>query len=56
MRLARTSIVQDAFAAGQTLYLHGWVYDLRDGLIKPMMEIDSTTPLGEVPRPQPVLV
>lgn len=56
VRLARTSIVQDAFAAGQTLYLHGWVYDLRDGLIKPMMEIDSTTPLGEVPRPQPVLV
>jgi carbonic anhydrase len=56
VRLARTSVVQDAFAAGQTLYLHGWVYDLRDGLIKPMMEIDSTTPLAEVPRPEPVLV
>jgi carbonic anhydrase len=56
VRLARTSVVQDAFAANQTLYLHGWVYDLRDGLIKPMMEIDATTPLGTVPRPEPVLV
>lgn len=56
VRLARTATVQQAFASGQELYLHGWVYDLRDGLIKPMMEIDATTPLGEVPTPEPVLV
>ncbi len=56
VRLARTDIVQKAFADGQELYLHGWVYDLRDGLIKPLMEIDATTELGDVPKPDPVLV
>jgi len=54
--LARTDIVQRAFAAGQPLELHGWVYDLRDGLLKPLMEIDATTPLGTVPTPEKVLV
>lgn len=56
VRLARTGIVQDAFAAGQPLYLHGWVYDMRDGLIKPLMEIDAGTVLDEVPAPERVLV
>ena len=56
VRLARTKTVQDAFAAGQSLALHGWVYDLRDGLIKPLMEIDASTTLEEVGRPERVLV
>lgn len=56
IRLARTPTVRDAFARGQELWLHGWVYDIRDGLIKPMMEIDSQTTLDEVGRPERVLV
>ncbi len=56
VQLARTDVVQRAFAAGQPLELHGWVYDLRDGLLKPLMEIDATTPLGEVQKPDKVLV
>jgi carbonic anhydrase len=56
VQLARTDVVQRAFAAGQPLELHGWVYDLRDGLLKPLMEIDATTPLGEVQKPGKVLV
>lgn len=55
VRLARTDIVQAAFSTGQPLHLHGWVYDIRDGLIKPMMEIDATTPLDEVGAPASVL-
>lgn len=56
VRLAKTDIVQDAFANRQELYLHGWVYDMRDGLIKPMMEIDGETVLEMVGRPDRVLV
>lgn len=54
--LARTDTVQTAFREGQELWLHGWVYDIRDGHIKPMMEIDRDTPLDAVPRPDRVLL
>ncbi|WP_448657434.1 carbonic anhydrase [Sphingomonas sp. CJ99] len=43
--LARTDIVQAAFGSGQRLHLHGWVYDLRDGLIKPLLDIEAETDL-----------
>lgn len=56
LNLARTATVQDAFARGQELTLYGWVYDIRDGLIKPLMEIDRDTPLDAVGRPDRVLV
>jgi len=32
--LAKTSIVQGAWGRSQDLHLHGWVYDIKDGLIK----------------------
>jgi carbonic anhydrase len=32
--LAKTSIVQNAWRKGQFLAIHGWVYDLNDGLIE----------------------
>lgn len=32
--LAKTAIVQNAWARGQELYLHGWVYDIADGVLK----------------------
>lgn len=56
VHLARTPPVARAFAAGSNLQLHGFVYDLRDGLIKPLMEIDRLTELETVPRPEPVLL
>lgn len=31
--LGKTSIVQNAWKRGQQLHLHGWVYDIQDGLI-----------------------
>lgn len=33
LNLAKTSIVQAAWEKGQDLHVHGWVYDLKDGLI-----------------------
>lgn len=56
IRLARTAPVVNALAAGRKLKLHGWVYDLRDGLLKPLMDIDGTTDLGTVRKPERVLV
>ncbi len=31
--VCETTIVRDAWARGQTLTVHGWVYTLRDGLV-----------------------
>ncbi len=56
INLAKTETVQGAFAAGKELTLHGWVYDIRDGLLKPLMEIDRDTRLDEIGRPDPVLI
>ena len=56
VNLARTDTVRNAFASGRDLTLHGWVYDIRDGLLKPLMEIDRETNLEEVGRPERVLV
>jgi carbonic anhydrase len=32
--LGKTSIVQSAWESGQPVHVHGWVYDIHDGLIK----------------------
>jgi carbonic anhydrase len=34
LNVANTTTVQDAWRRGQNLHLHGWVYDIRDGLLK----------------------
>ncbi len=34
VNVARTTVVQDAWARGQTLSIHGWVYGLHDGLLR----------------------
>lgn len=33
MDLAKTSIVQEGWAKGKEIHIHGWVYDIRDGII-----------------------
>ncbi|HRI26801.1 MAG TPA: carbonate dehydratase [Chitinophagales bacterium] len=39
MNLAKTSIVQHAWHTYNRPHLHGWVYDLHDGIIKPLCDI-----------------
>jgi carbonic anhydrase len=34
LNVRRTTIVRDAWARGQSLAIHGWIYDLQDGLIR----------------------
>jgi carbonic anhydrase len=43
MNLAKTSIVQKAWKHEHIPHLHGWVYDLKDGIIKPVCEIPAGT-------------
>lgn len=38
--LSKTSIVQKAWKHDQRPHLHGWVYGLRDGLIKPIIHME----------------
>jgi carbonic anhydrase len=56
VNLARLDTVQAAFARGADLTLHGWVYDIRDGLLRTLMRIDCGTDLDTVGRPDKVLV
>ncbi len=32
--VARTTIVQEAWRRGQTLTVHGWIYGIKDGLLR----------------------
>ncbi len=41
--VARTTVVQDAWDKGQEIALHGWIYDLRDGLLRDL----NVTTTGE---------
>lgn len=34
MNVCQTTIVQDAWARGQSLSVHGWIYDVQDGLLQ----------------------
>ena len=41
--LAKTSIIQRAWKNDRRPHLHGWVYGLKDGLIKPVCEMNAGT-------------
>ena len=34
VNVSRTTVVREAWARGQTLAVHGWIYGLRDGLLR----------------------
>ncbi len=46
--LAHTSLIQRAWKAEQRPHLHGWVYGLKDGKIKPIFEMPAGTEVEEV--------
>jgi carbonic anhydrase len=46
--LAKTSIIQNAWHNEQRPALHGWVYSLADGVIKPVFEIEAASSVDEV--------
>lgn len=48
--LAKTSIIQRAWKEGNRPDLHGWVYGLKDGLIKPLYEMRAGTNIDSIYR------
>jgi carbonic anhydrase len=48
LHLAKTSIIQRAWQHEQRPQLHGWVYGLKDGLIKPVFEMDARSAIDPI--------
>ena len=48
MHLAKTSIIQRAWKEHHQPELHGWVYGLKDGLIKPVFKMDSHSAIDPI--------
>jgi carbonic anhydrase len=48
LHLAKTSIIQRAWKHDQRPQLHGWVYGLKDGLIKSVFEMDSRSGIDPI--------
>lgn len=46
--LAKTSIIQRAWKQDKRPDLHGWVYGLKDGIIKPVFEMKAGTPIDQL--------
>jgi carbonic anhydrase len=41
--VCQTTVIQDAWARGQDVTVHGWIYDLADGLIRDL-KVNSSSP------------
>lgn len=48
MNLAKTSIVQKAWKEKSYPHIHGWVYGLANGIIKPVFEIPAGTHIDDL--------
>lgn len=48
LNLAKTSIIQQAWKDQNGPHLHGWVYGLDNGLIKPIMEMPAGTHIDPI--------
>jgi carbonic anhydrase len=48
MNLAKTSIIQKAWKHENRPHLHGWVYGLNDGIIKPVCEMEPGSPVDPI--------
>jgi len=48
LHLAKTSIIQRAWQKEQRPQLHGWVYGLKDGFIKPVFQMSSDSHIDSI--------
>jgi carbonic anhydrase len=46
--LAKSIIIQKSWSEDKRPDLHGWVYDLHDGLIKPLVELKAGSPIDPI--------
>ena len=53
MNVCQTTIVEDAWARGQELSVHGWVYSLLDGRVRELgMDVDRAKQLQPPTQPR----
>ena len=48
INLAKTSVIQRAWKKRNAPDLHGWVYGLKDGLIKPVFEMKANEAIDSI--------
>ena len=49
MNVCQTTVIADAWARGQPLAVHGWVYSLTDGRVRELgMDVDSANALEQM--------
>ena len=48
MNLAKTSIIQRAWSQDKRPDLHGWVYSIKDGVLKPVYEVKAGTHIDPI--------
>ncbi|TMH29110.1 MAG: carbonic anhydrase, partial [Betaproteobacteria bacterium] len=46
LNVSQTTVLQEAWSRGQALAVHGWIYDIRDGLLRDLEATRSGTPAG----------
>ncbi len=51
--VGRTTIVRDAWARGEELSVHGWIYDIRDGLLRDLGTRRSAEDVDSAEAPPP---
>jgi len=50
VNVSQTTVVRDAWTRGQPLSVHGWIYDLHDGLLRDLGVSVKTTPTEGTPQ------
>jgi carbonic anhydrase len=48
LNLAKTSIIQNAWRHEQRPHLHGWVYDLKDGVLQSIFDMNADSELDPI--------
>ena len=50
INVSQTTVVRDAWTRAQSLSVHGWIYDLHDGLLKDLDVSVTATPVQAIPQ------
>jgi carbonic anhydrase len=51
LNVSQTTVVREAWSRGQALTLHGWIYDVADGLLRDLGMCLTASPGREAPSP-----
>lgn len=55
IRLANLDVVRAAWQRGQDLALHGWIYDVRNGRLEELFEIETGNDSIDLPMPPKII-